>query len=212
MTKPRERTLSFRPGALALAAAGSNASAGGAVSDSDSCAALRSTVLARHGGEAIDVRIVNLAAMRVACIREVGPLCDVRPCFERLFRWAAMIEAPTGRLLTLSFHRPGESPRRWYWKVAVEMFTHQPPPPGIELDAVNGGRHAVYRLVGPHEGIAQAYRRLFQEWLADSGETVAQRPCMELYRNTPGETVPEHLVTDLCLPLRSPPLGQGTRG
>ena len=74
------------------------------------------------------------------------------------------------------------------------------------------GERAQYRLVGPHEGIAQAYRRLFQEWLANSGETVAPRPCMELYRNTPGETAPEYLATDLCLPLRSPPLGRGTRG
>ena len=60
------------------------------------------------------------------------------------------------------------------------------PPPGIDLDAVDGGRHAVFRLVGPHEGIGPAYRRLFDDWLASSGEIVAQRPCMELYRNTPG--------------------------
>ena len=166
----------------------------------------------RHGGKSIDVQIKNLAVMRVACIREVGPLSEVRPCFERVFRWAAVIEAPTGRLLTLSFHRPEESPRRWYWKVAVEIFTHEPPPPGIELDAVDAGRYAVFRLVGPHEGIGQAYRRLFGEWVPGSGEVVAQRPCMELYRNTPGETAPEHLVTDLCVPLQTPRVGQGTDG
>ena len=150
--------------------------------------------------------------MRVACIREVGPLSEVGPGFERLFRWAVAIKAPTGRLLTLSFQRPGSSPRRWYWKVAVELFTHEPPPPGIELTAVDGGRCAVYRLVGPHVGMGQAYRRLFDEWLPDSGQTVAQRPCMELYRNTPGETSPERLVTDLCVPLQAPQAGEARDG
>ena len=150
--------------------------------------------------------------MRVACIREVGPLCEVRPCFERLFRWAGVIQAPTGRLLTLSFHRPGGSSRRWYWKVAVELYTHELPPPGIELDAVDSGRYAMYRLVGPHEGIGQAYRRLFDEWVADSDEIVAQRPCMELYRNTPRETAPELLVTDLCVPVQARQAGQRRKG
>ena len=69
--------------------------------------------------------------------REVGPLSGVGPCFERLFRWAAAIRAPSGRLLTLSFQRPGNPPRRWYRKVAVELFTHEPPPPGIELTSVD---------------------------------------------------------------------------
>ena len=150
--------------------------------------------------------------MRVACIREVGPLSEVRPCFERLLKWAAMIEVPTGRLLTLSFQRPGRSPQRWYWKVAVELFTHELPPPGIELHAADGGRHAVHRLVGPHEGIDKAYRQLFDEWLPGSGEVVAQAPCMELYRKTPKETAPEHLVTDLCVPLQIPLAGPGTSG
>ena len=139
-------------------------------------------------------------------------MSEVQPCFERLLKWAALIEVPTGRMLTLSFQRSGTSPRRWYWKVAVELFTHERPPPEIELDAVDGGRHAVFRLVGPHEGIGQAYRRLFDEWLPGSGEVVAQRPCMELYRNTPWDTAAENLVTDLCLPLQKPRKGQGADG
>ena len=184
---------------------------GGAVPAPGSSATLRCAVRTRHGGEAIDVQIRNQTPIRVACIREVGPPSKVQPCFEQLFKWAALIEVPTGRLLTLSFQRPGSSPRRWYWKVAVELFTHEQPPPGIDLDAVDGGRHAVFRLVGPHEGIGQAYRRLFDDWLASSGEIVAQRPCMELYRNTPGETAPEYLVTDLCVPLQKLRKGRGTK-
>lgn len=78
------------------------------------------------------------------------------------------------------------------------------PPPGIEFDTLDAGRHAVHRLVGPHEEIGEAYRRLFEEWLPASGETVAGRPCMELYRNTVAEVVAKRLITDLCVPLLEP--------
>ena len=64
--------------------------------------------------------------MRVACIREAGPVFEVQPCFERLLKWAALIEVPTGRMLTLSFQRPGKLPRRWYhstWQAKVHRNT-----------------------------------------------------------------------------------------
>ena len=70
------------------------------------------------------------------------------------------------------------------------------------LGPVGGGRYAVYQLAGPYDGIARAYCRLVEEWLPGSGKTMADRPCMELYRNTPLNTAPERLVTDLCLALR----------
>ena len=87
------------------------------------------------------------------------------------------------------------------------MFTHAVPPPGIVLETVDLGRCAVHRLVGPHEGIAQAYRRLFQHWLPVSGEALARRACAEWYRNTPAEVPAGHLITDLCVPLREPRAG-----
>ncbi len=146
--------------------------------------------------------------MRVACIRDVGSTTEVDACFQRLFRWASVIGAPTGRLLTLSFHLPDTAPsERWFWKAGAELHTHDRPPPWIELETLGAGRHAVFRLTGPHEGIGEAYRRLFEEWLPKSGELVAAQPCMELYRNTPRETAPARLITDLCLPLQAPPSG-----
>lgn len=169
-------------------------------------AAVECPALPKHGsGTAIDVRIATFEPIRVACIRDVGAWPDVRPCLQQLFRWAATLGAPTGRVLTLSFQRPDAPPsQRWYWKAGVEMFTHERPPPGIEIDTLGAGRHAVHRLVGPHEEIGEAYRRLFEEWLPASSETVAERPCMELYRNTPEEVIAKRLITDLCVPLLEP--------
>ena len=70
------------------------------------------------------------------------------------------------------------------------------------MGQVGGGRYAVYRLRGPYEGIARVYGRVFSDWLRGSDEPMADRPCMELYRNAPTDTPPGDVVTDLCVPLR----------
>ena len=55
----------------------------------------------------------------------------------------------------------------------------------------------------PTPGIAEAYRRLFGSWLPGSGEEIDDRPCMECYHNSPLDTAPADLLTDLCLPFRA---------
>ena len=152
----------------------------------------------------MDVRIQTLIPIHVARIRHVGPYGEVDPCFDRLFRWAASIGALTGRVLTLSYDDPEKvEPGRLRWDACVELRTDEEPPPGIGMGPVGGGRYAVYRLTGPYDGIARAYGRLLGEWLPDSGETKADRPCMELYRSAAMETPSNKLVTDLCVPLRN---------
>ena len=156
----------------------------------------------------IDVRIETFKAIHVARIRHAGPAMDVEPCFERLFRWAASVGAETGRIQSLAYDHPDTvAPGERRSDARVELRAGALPPPGIAMGFVGAGRHAVYRHRGAHEGIADAYRRLFIEWLAQSGEAVDDRPCMEIYRNTPRDTPPEHLVTDLCVPLRDAPPG-----
>ena len=150
----------------------------------------------------MDVRIETIGPIQVARIRHVGPYAEVGPCFERLFRWASAIGVPTGRVLTLSWDDPERVPAdRLRSDACVELRTEEEPPPGIELDSVGGGRYAVYRLTGPYDGIAAAYRRLFEEWLPGSGEKPADGPCMELYRHAQTDRPPERLVTDLCVSL-----------
>ena len=150
----------------------------------------------------MDVRIETIDLIQVARIRPVGPYAEVGPCFERLFRWASAIGVPTGRVLTLSWDDPETAPTdRLGSDACVELRTEEEPPPGIELCAVGGGRYAVFRLVGPYEGISAAYARLFDEWLPGSGASTDGGPCMELYRSGPAGTPAEQLVTDLCVPL-----------
>lgn len=72
----------------------------------------------------------------------------------------------------------------------------------LEAVALAGGRHAVLTYKGPYAGLPAAYDELFGVWLPNSGEEPADTPSFEVYLNTPMETAPEDLVTELHLPLK----------
>lgn len=74
------------------------------------------------------------------------------------------------------------------------------PPPDVTVDTLATGRHAICTHRGPYDGISEAYRRLFSLWLPQSGEEIADRSCMEIYRNTLLDTPLAELLTALSLP------------
>ena len=160
------------------------------------------------GEISMDVRIEMFDAINVARVRHVGPYNEVGPCFERLFEWAATIGARPGRVLSLSYDDPDAvAPESLRSDACVELLTDASPPTGISMDSVGAGRYAVCTHRGPYDGIAEAYKRLFTLWLPGSGEEMDDRPCMEIYRNSPLDSAPAQLLTDLCLPLRPIPEG-----
>jgi AraC family transcriptional regulator len=75
----------------------------------------------------------------------------------------------------------------------------EPPLVSVQLPA---GRHAVLTFKGPYAGLQAAYDEMFGLWLPQSGEEAADSPVFEIYLNTPMDTAPEDLITEICLPLK----------
>jgi AraC family transcriptional regulator len=76
------------------------------------------------------------------------------------------------------------------------------PPEGVEALEVPGGRYGSYRHVGPYSELNGAFQKLYGEWLPSSGYEPDDRPSLEVYRNSPYDTPPEGLITDLLIPLK----------
>lgn len=72
----------------------------------------------------------------------------------------------------------------------------------LEEVALPAGRQAVLTYTGPYAGLPAAYDELFGVWLPASGEEPADSPSFEVYVNSPMDTEPEKLVTELHLPLK----------
>lgn len=65
-----------------------------------------------------------------------------------------------------------------------------------------GGEYAVLRHKGPYADMRGSYAFLYGTWLPQSGREPADAPCVEEYLNTPRDTAPTELISDIYLPLR----------
>lgn len=74
-------------------------------------------------------------------------------------------------------------------------------PPSLVERRLPGGRHAVMVVTGPYTGLAAAYDWLFGSWLPASGEAPRDLPSFEIYLNSPTDTAPGDLLTEIHLPL-----------
>jgi AraC family transcriptional regulator len=76
-------------------------------------------------------------------------------------------------------------------------------PKVVDLEEVQlpGGPTAVLRFKGHYSGLSAAYDYLYGTWLPASGREAGDSPVFEDYVNSPVDTAPENLLTDICLPL-----------
>lgn len=75
-------------------------------------------------------------------------------------------------------------------------------PEGLEEVTIPAGRMAKLQLVGPYTQLPSAYDFLYGAWLQSSGEEPSNTPSFEVYRNSPLDTAPEALITDIYMPLK----------
>jgi AraC family transcriptional regulator len=151
-----------------------------------------------------DVSIRHFQPVRLAALRHAGDYMQIGATFERLFAWAAgrgLIGPPT-RSIGVYYDDPDAVPAK---DLRADAGLVVGPDVAIDGDLrivdLPGGRHAVLHHKGPYAELHKAYRWLYREWLPESGEQCADRPCFEEYLNNPRTLPPEQWLTDICLPL-----------
>ncbi len=159
----------------------------------------------RKGLQMFSVTIRHDPARRLAAVAHRGPYMEVGQSFERLGTILGQrgLWGRVGALVGVYYDDPAAtraSALRSHAGVAL------PPdmavPEGLEEVALAEGRVAVLRFKGPYAGLAAAYDHLFGPWLARSGEEPRDAPAVEIYLNTPADTAPDDLLTEVCLPLK----------
>lgn len=87
--------------------------------------------------------------------------------------------------------------------IAGVIWTGGAVPEGLQSADLTGGRTAVMTYKGPYSGIHLAARSLWGDWFPQSGEDPGDAPCYELYLNSPADTSPQDLETEICALLKS---------
>lgn len=150
------------------------------------------------------LEIQTLEPIHCAAIAHQGAYTGIGTTFEKLAAWAAGAGVPLGatRVLAVSYDDPRSVPEK---DLRSHACIELPPgaaasPPTAEL-MIAGGRHAVYRHVGPYADLHRAFSAIYGELMPGAGLVPADRPPFEIYRNDARSTPPADLVTDICIPI-----------
>jgi AraC family transcriptional regulator len=150
------------------------------------------------------VRIETLPPRRVAFVRHVGPYNEVEPAFHKLMGWAGRRGLlGRGTLVLGVCHDDPEvtGAEKLRYDCCVTVGDDVGPEGEVGVQVLEGGEHAVLTHRGPYTGLPDAWRWLYGVWLPGSGREPRHAPPFEVYYNAPGETPPEGLLTDICVPL-----------
>ena len=149
------------------------------------------------------VDIVGQAPLTVYAKLYEGPVTEIGTVWRAL--WRAVVERGLAEKITLAVGAARDAPDangNIAYRAGVALCEPLTKTGDFEVLQIEGGRYASYRLIGPYSGIADAFPRLFGEWLPASGYEADDRYVLELYRNNPYETPESELVTDLLMPIR----------
>jgi AraC family transcriptional regulator len=158
------------------------------------------------GDHGMDIKIETFPAEPAVLLRQVGPYEHADAAHLRLRDWvqAEGLMTASSKTLGRSYDDPEQIPRdQLRYDACVTVADIVPDPPeGIRAEMLPGGRYATTLHRGSYSGFTDAFQRLFCLWLPESGEEVADRPCIERYLNDPRETPEAELETILCIPLK----------
>lgn len=144
-------------------------------------------------------------ARRIGALPHRGPYNEISRAYDKLgaILGARGLWPLAGAMVAVYYDDPAATPPAELRSHAGVVFG-----PDVVLEAplevvdLPAGPHAVMRYRGPYSGLGAAYEHLFGQWLRVSGRELADGPVFEIYLNTPMDTAPEDLVTEICVPLR----------
>jgi AraC family transcriptional regulator len=150
----------------------------------------------------VDIR--SEPRQRLAAMPHKGPYHEIGHAFEKL----SAVMATRGlfpfadKMVGVFYDDPSSVPAADLRSHAAFQFHGDDPlAPPLETVELPAGRQAVLTYTGPYAGLPAAYDQLYALWLPQSGEQPADAPTFEVYLNSPMDTAPEALITELHLPL-----------
>lgn len=152
-----------------------------------------------------EVMIAEREPLRLAALAHRGPYHEIGAAFEQLSLWAGGqgLFGPETRMVGVYYDDPQEvAAADLRSDAGLTVAESYEPPEPAHLVRLAGGPHAVLRHVGPYATLPRAYDHVYGAWLPKSGREPADAPAYEVYLNSPRDTAPDQLVTEICVPLR----------
>lgn len=151
------------------------------------------------------VAIRTESSLHLAALPHKGAYHEISRAFQKLSAVMASRDLfrTAGRMVGVFYDDPQSVPvADLRSHAAFEITGRADLSDPLEAVTLPAGRQAVLTYKGPYAGLPAAYDQLFGLWLPQSGEEPADAPSFEVYLNSPMDTAPDELVTELHLPLK----------
>ena len=150
------------------------------------------------------IEIRHEPARRIAAIPHKGPYMNINRAFEKLGATIAArgLFPQVGKMIGVYYDSPADvAPADLRSHAGFEVQSDTAIATPLELVDLPAGRYAVLLFKGPYAGLPAAYNQLLGDWLPQSNEPIGNVPMFEIYLNSPMDTAPENLLTEICLAL-----------
>ena len=158
-----------------------------------------------HSSPMYEITLRDIPKMKALTCKHTGSYLQIGRAFDHLCGWLAAHNTfqPGLRLIAIYYDDPAVVPEQELRScVGVVLPDGKVIESPFEQTEIRSGTYAVLRHTGPYGELSRAYQWLYGQWLPQSGQEAADAPVFEEYLNTPRDTAPPDLVTDICLPLR----------
>jgi AraC family transcriptional regulator len=154
----------------------------------------------------ISPEIRQRPATKVAFVRHTGPYASVGAAWQKICSFAGQhnLLGPKTTLIGVSRDDPKlTASDQLRYDACITLDREFTATGEIGVQTIPGGRHAVFLHSGPYENFQTTYDAIFRDWLPQSGEQLRDVMAFELYLNTPENTAPADLRTEIWVPLES---------
>jgi AraC family transcriptional regulator len=150
------------------------------------------------------VTIKKIEPMRVAFLRHLGPYSQCGATWDKFLTFLGKEGLLGGDAMFIGICHDDPDitpPEKVRYDACVTVGPDFTPQGEIGVQTIPGGEYAVMTHFGPYGQLGQSYAKLLGQWLPRSGRELRSSPCFEVYLNSPENTAPEDLLTDLHAPL-----------
>jgi AraC family transcriptional regulator len=153
----------------------------------------------------IKVSVMQLKPKRMAFVRHTGPYERVGQTWGKLILLAGREGLLGGNceFIGICHDDPAVTPpNRIRYDACITADERFKPRGDVGVQIIAGGDYTMTTHFGPYEKLGQTYAKLLGRWLPRSGRTLRFTPCFEIYLNSPENSEPRELLTDIYAPLQ----------
>ena len=154
--------------------------------------------------EKMKVEVIEFPAVKVAYVHHTGPYNECGKAWDKLCTWAGPkgLLQPGCMFMGLSYDDPEVTPPdRIRYDACITIETDCSPEGDIQIKEVETGCYAKTTHFGPYENLSKTYNELCGQWIPAKGYVIVSKPSVEIYLNSPEDTEPDELITDVHVPL-----------